>query len=103
TRRLDNGVRVVVCPRPGLSQAYVSVLFGTGSRHEAPEQNGITHVLEHMVFRGTKSFGDATALNAAAEDFGGYLEGATYRDHVLFATGCHASAVHDAIAILGEL
>ncbi len=94
---------MVVCPRPTLAQAYVAVYFGVGSRHETPEENGITHVLEHMLFRGTASFADPTALNAAAEELGGFLEGATYRDHLVFATGCHPSAVGDAIGILGEL
>jgi predicted Zn-dependent peptidase len=102
-RRLDNGLTVVLCPRPTLAQAYVAVYFGVGSRHETQANNGITHVLEHMLFRGTKSFADPTALNAAAEELGGFLEGATYRDHLVFATGCHPSAVGDAIAILGEL
>lgn len=101
--RLPNGMRVLLCPRPGLSQAYAAIYFGTGSRHESPEHNGLTHVLEHMVFRGTKSFADATALNTFAEDFGGYLEGATYRDHVMFATGCHKGAVDDAVQVLAEL
>ncbi|MFC1611305.1 M16 family metallopeptidase [Myxococcota bacterium] len=100
---LDNGLVLVLCPRSHLSQAYVAFYCGVGSRLEAPEVNGVTHVLEHMLFRGTASFADATTLNAAAEEFGGFLEGATYRDHMVFATGCHRSAVGDAIAILGEL
>jgi predicted Zn-dependent peptidase len=101
--RLDNGLPVIVCPQPGLSWAYAALYFGVGSRHETPAENGITHVLEHMLFRGTRSYRDATALNAAAEDFGGYLEGATYRDHLVFATGCHPSAVDHAVSILGEI
>lgn len=100
---LDNGLAVVTAPRDHLNQAYVALYFSVGSRNETLPQNGITHVLEHMLFRGTASFADATALNAAAEDFGGFLEGATYRDHLAFATGCHPSALGDAIAILGEL
>jgi len=101
--RLDNGLTVLLCPRPSLKQAYAAIYFGVGSRHETPHDNGITHVLEHMVFRGSKSYPDATSLNAAAESFGGYLEGATYRDHLLFATSCHPSALCDAVGILGEL
>jgi predicted Zn-dependent peptidase len=100
---LDNGLAVVLCPREHLAQGYVAFYCGVGSRHEQPQNNGTTHVLEHMLFRGSRSFPDATALNAAAEELGGFLEGATYRDHLLFATGCHRSAVGDAIAILGEL
>jgi predicted Zn-dependent peptidase len=101
--RLPNGLGVILCPRPQLSQSYVAAYFGVGSRHETPHDNGITHILEHMLFRGTENYADATALNAAAEDFGGFLEGATYRDHLVLATGCHPSAVAQAIAILGEL
>ncbi len=101
--RLANGLKVVLCPRPSLAQTYVALYFGVGSRHEERSDNGITHVLEHMLFRGTKSYPDATSLNAAAEDFGGFLEGATYRDHLAFGTACHPSALGEAVAILGEL
>ncbi len=100
---LDNGFGVVVCPRAQLSQAHVGLFFGVGSRHETPETNGLTHMLEHMLFRGTRSYGDATALNAAAEELGGFLEGATYRDHMMLATGCHPAAVSEALSILGEI
>lgn len=100
---LDNGVAVILCPSAHLAQAYVAIYFGVGSRHETTENNGVTHTLEHMLFRGTASHRDATELNSAAEAFGGFLEGATYRDHLYFATGCHPSAVGAAIAILGEL
>jgi predicted Zn-dependent peptidase len=100
---LDNGLAVVLCPRPHLSQAYLAFYCGVGSRHEAPENNGVTHVLEHMLFRGTRSFSDATTLNLAAEEFGGFLEGATYRDHVVFATAAHPDALGEAIGILAEL
>jgi predicted Zn-dependent peptidase len=100
---LPNGLALVLCPRQHLSQSYVAFFCGVGSRHEIPEKNGITHVLEHMLFRGTATFSDATALNAAAEGIGGFLEGATYRDHVVFATGCHESTVGEALTIIAEL
>lgn len=101
--RLANGLTVVLCPRPHLAQTYTSLFFGVGSRHETPDVNGISHMLEHMLFRGTASYTDATALNAAAEGFGGFLEGATYRDHMIFATVSHPGSVGEAVRILGEL
>ena len=100
---LDNGLAVVLCPRPHLSQTYLAFYCGVGSRHEQPATNGVTHVLEHMLFRGTRSYPDATVLNLAAEEFGGFLEGATYRDHVVFATAAHPDATGEAIEILAEL
>ena len=60
---------MVLCPRPHLSQCYVATYFGVGSRHETAEQNGISHVLEHMLFRGTAQLPDATVLNARGRRF----------------------------------
>lgn len=100
---LSNGLRVVLCPRPELAQVYSALYFGVGSRHESAGNNGITHILEHMLFRGTASFRNATALNTAAEDIGGYLEGATYRDHFALATASHPGHSTNALRLLGEM
>lgn len=54
--RLNNGVRVVLCPMKGIESTAVGVYVETGSRYEAPQINGISHFLEHMVFKGTKKF-----------------------------------------------
>ena len=100
---LPNGLALILCPTPELRQAYVALYFGVGSRHEDAAQNGVSHALEHMLFRGSARFADATRMNAAAEDLGGFLEGATYRDHLMFATGCHPGAITDAVSILADL
>ncbi len=100
---LTNGLEVVLCPRPALASTYVAVYFGVGSRHESPENNGITHVLEHMLFRGSGEHRESTALNRAAEDCGGFLDGATYRDHLVFSSGCHPSTLPRVIEILGSV
>jgi predicted Zn-dependent peptidase len=53
----------------------------TGSRFELPEENGLSHFLEHMVFRGTKEHPSAHLLATAFEDLGGTLEASTAADH----------------------
>lgn len=50
---LPNGVRVIVMPMPHLHTAAVSVFVRTGSAHESAALNGISHVIEHMAFKGT--------------------------------------------------
>ena len=45
---LSNGVRVVTIRQPHLASVSVSVFVRTGSRHESPRLNGISHVVEHM-------------------------------------------------------
>ena len=54
--RLKNGVRVVLVPMSGVKSVAVGVYVGTGSRYETAGNNGISHFLEHMVFKGTKKF-----------------------------------------------
>lgn len=102
-RRLRNGMKAVVCENREVAQAYVIAMFKAGSRFEQDEDNGLTHVLEHMVFRGAGAYKDSRALNEAAEDIGGMLEAATYRDLVTFSTAAHRSEVRKAIDIVGAL
>ncbi|SFJ32473.1 M16 family metallopeptidase [Jannaschia pohangensis] len=77
--RLSNGFRVVTEHMPGLESASVGVWVGAGCRHEAIEQNGIAHFLEHMAFKGTAR---RTALQIAEqiEDVGGYINAYTSRE-----------------------
>lgn len=65
--RLKNGVRVVLVPMEGVKSVGVGVYVGTGSRYETVKNNGVSHFLEHMVFKGTKKFPTHTDTS--------YLEG----------------------------
>ena len=103
TRRLSNGLKVIVCENRHVSQSYAIALFKAGSRYESDADNGLTHVLEHMVFRGAGRFKTSRALNEAAEDIGGMLEAATYRDLLTFSTAAHRTKIQDAIEILASL
>ena len=77
--QLPNGLRIVTERMPGLASAAIGVWVGAGARHEAPEQNGIAHFLEHMAFKGTRR---RTALRIAEEieDVGGYINAYTSRE-----------------------
>lgn len=52
---LDNGLRVILAPMKNTEAVTLLVLVGVGSRHETKKTNGISHFLEHMFFKGTKS------------------------------------------------
>ncbi|HEY8491416.1 MAG TPA: insulinase family protein, partial [Dehalococcoidia bacterium] len=52
--RLSNGLRVVTTPVPTAQSASVNVFVGVGSRAEERRVNGISHFLEHMLFKGTR-------------------------------------------------
>ena len=51
---LNNGMRIVTSTMPYTRAVSVSVYVGVGSRYESDEQAGISHVLEHLVFKGTE-------------------------------------------------
>ncbi len=72
---LPSGLRVVTVEAPHLHTAFISVYVRTGSRHEEPSNNGVSHFLEHMFFRGSESFPDTVKMNAAVEEVGGNLNG----------------------------
>ena len=53
-KTFDNGVRLVVKPMDGLMSVSMGILVGTGACVETDEENGISHFIEHMMFKGTK-------------------------------------------------
>ncbi|HAB39033.1 MAG TPA: peptidase M16, partial [Rhodobacteraceae bacterium] len=77
--RLKNGFRIVTEHMPGLASASVGIWVGAGARHEAQNQNGIAHFLEHMAFKGTERR-NALQIAEAIEDVGGYINAYTSRE-----------------------
>ncbi len=61
--KLANGVRYLLIPLPGVNSVATAVMAGVGSRYETPEINGISHFLEHMVFKGTKKYPTTDDVN----------------------------------------
>jgi predicted Zn-dependent peptidase len=64
TRTLDNGLRLVVSPTPGLGVVAVNLWYDVGSRHEEPHRQGFAHLFEHLMFQGSRHVkaGDHFAL-----------------------------------------
>jgi zinc protease len=54
SRTLDNGLRVVVSPTPGLGVVAVNIWYDVGSRHEEPHRQGFAHLFEHLMFQGSR-------------------------------------------------
>src|SRR5262245_7222069 len=80
---LDNGVRVVALTLPHVESACVSVFVRTGSRNESARQNGISHVVEHMAFKGTESR-SCQQINLDAERLGAEVNAHTDKDHTAY-------------------
>ena len=100
---LPTGLRTVVVETPHLHTVMVAVYVRAGSRHESPEDNGVSHFLEHMFFRGSEGYPDTVRMNALVEDVGGNLNGVTTRDHGYYYTPVHPRHVSVALEVLGDM
>lgn len=80
---LPNGVRTLIVPMPWRPTVSLSVFVRAGSLHETRLSNGISHVVEHMAFKGTGAR-DNHRINFDAERLGGEFTAHTDRDHTAF-------------------
>ncbi|HKJ88784.1 MAG TPA: pitrilysin family protein [Gammaproteobacteria bacterium] len=76
---LENGVRVVVRREPGHPAAALGIWVENGSRFEAPGESGLAHLLEHMVFKGTREL-SVRGLAEAMDRFGSEVDAWTGRE-----------------------
>lgn len=102
-RRLPNGLRVVVAEQPHLHRVAIELSSRVGSRYETPHTNGLSHFLEHMLFRGTARFPSHFALADAIERLGATLQATTYPDYTTFDVSVPPSALDDALAIFADV
>jgi len=80
---LANGIRLITETMPHVRSVAVGIWMGTGSRQESPEENGISHFIEHMVFKGTASR-SAEDIARSVDSIGGNLDAFTAKEMVSF-------------------
>lgn len=81
---LDNGLRVVSTTMPHTHSVSISYLIGTGSRYETEEQAGISHFIEHLLFKGNTRRPTSKDISAAIEGVGGGLNGGTDKESTVY-------------------
>jgi predicted Zn-dependent peptidase len=95
---LDNGLTVATDPMPHLESAALGVWVGCGPRHERPEQAGLSHMLEHMAFKGTLTR-SAKDIATEIEEVGGDLNAYTSREQTAF----HARVLKENVGVALDL
>jgi predicted Zn-dependent peptidase len=101
--KLPNGLRLVTVETPHLHTASISLYVRAGSRYETPRSNGLSHFVEHMLFRGSSQYPDSFALNLAIEEIGGTLYAETGRDYSLYQIPLQPVELPRGLAIMGDL
>ena len=100
---LPNGLRLVAIETPHLHTASIALYARVGARYETRATNGLSHFVEHMLFRGSERFGSSYLLNHAIESVGGTLYAETGRDYSLYQIPLHPAELPRGLEIMGDL
>ena len=99
---LDGGLEVLTERIPGVRSAAVGIWVRQGSVHEAAEDAGVSHMLEHMVFKGTERR-SSVEIAVALEGLGGSLDAYTSREHTSYQARVLDEHVPEALDVLSDL
>lgn len=100
---LTNGLRVVTAEMPHTRSATVSIYVGAGSRYELDHEAGLSHFLEHMLFKGASRRPTAQEISEAIESVGGIHNAATDREVTIYYAKVPDSAAFETIDILADM
>ena len=100
--QLENGLRVATDVMPDLETAAIGVWVSTGARNETADNNGISHMLEHMAFKGTEKR-SALQIAEEIEAVGGHLNAYTSREQTAYYARILKNDVPLAVDILSDI
>jgi len=99
---LPNGITLLTEAMPHVRSVAVGVWLKRGSRHETPAQSGISHFIEHMVFKGTKQR-SAEIIAAQVDSIGGHMDAFTAKEYASFHLKVLDEHLPLAVDILGDI
>src|SRR6476469_5070923 len=102
TTTLPNGLPLHRVALEGARSVTVLVAFDAGARTERPEENGMAHFLEHLVFKGGEKFPSYRDVNETAERLGAQLNAYTSHDVVAFHITARAESLMPAVDLLSD-
>jgi predicted Zn-dependent peptidase len=94
---LDNGLRVITSTMPNSRSVCLVILVGAGSCHETKEEAGISHFVEHLLFKGTERRPTAKEISEDVESVGGIINGGTDKEITVY--WCKVASPHFPIAL----
>ena len=100
--RLKNGLTVVSIEQPHIHSMELGMFVRSGLRFENEKNNGISHFLEHMLFRGNAAYPNSYLLNREFEGIGRDLRASTMSDHTYYGFSPHVSNLERAMELFSE-
>lgn len=99
---LPNGLKIVTEQIESIKSISAGIWVKTGSRNESDEQAGITHFLEHMLFKGTENR-SSFEIAQSMESVGGYLNAFTSTEYTCYYARCLDSKLEEALDVLSDM
>jgi predicted Zn-dependent peptidase len=100
---LPNGLRVLLVPQKGAKAVTLLVLVEAGSKYETKEQNGISHFLEHMVFKGSKKRPTPLAIATELDRIGGESNAFTSHEYTGYWIKADASQFDTVLDLISDI
>ena len=100
--QLKNGLRVATATMPALESVALGIWVGAGGRYERAQQSGISHFIEHLLFKGTTTR-SARAISQAIEGRGGYLNAYTQEESTCYYAHIAAEHAGEALDLLTDM
>lgn len=100
--QVGDGLRVATATMPHMASVSLGIWVGVGGRYEPAPLSGISHFIEHLLFKGTKRR-SARQISEAVEGIGGYLNAFTSEDNTCFYARAHASKVDCLFDVLTDM
>lgn len=100
---LLNGLRIITVPMENTNTVTSVIFVKTGSRYEKKEENGLSHVLEHMFFKGTKKRPDKMSITRELDRIGAESNAYTSHDHMAYYIKAEAKYLDLSLDILSDM
>lgn len=100
---LHNGLRLLTAPMPGMRSASIGFFFTVGSRYEPKHIAGISHFIEHMLFKGSQNYPTARLISEAIEGVGGVFNGSTGKEITNYTARVPAEHLPDVMNVLADM
>jgi len=100
---LDNGLRIITATMPHTRSVSICIFIGVGSRYEAEGKAGVSHFIEHLLFKGTKKRPTAKEISEAIEGVGGILNGGTDKELTVYWCKVAQSHFERALDVLVDM
>ena len=100
---LPNGLRLLTSEMPGMRSASVAFFLTVGSRYEPDAIAGVSHFIEHMLFKGTRQYPTARLLSEAIEGVGGFFNGSTGKEITSYTARVPGESLFPVMNVMADM